>query len=121
MTFVATVVWALVLLFDTLGQLSFKAAAIQAGEIDGLARWAAMARHHWLWLGLLSYVAEILSWLAFLSLVPLSVAVLLGSLNIICVMVGGRIFFGEKLTRRRLLSVSLVALGVVLVGWGGGS
>ncbi|HEY9791238.1 MAG TPA: EamA family transporter [Candidatus Obscuribacterales bacterium] len=120
MSFVATLVWISTLFFDTVGQLAFKAAAVHAGQTDGLQRWLAMARNHWLWVGLLSYVAEILSWLAFLSLVPLSVAVLLGSLNIICVMIGGRIFFQEKLTKRRLLAVTLVALGVVLVGWGGG-
>jgi drug/metabolite transporter (DMT)-like permease len=120
MSFVATLVWISTLFFDTIGQLAFKAAALHAGEADGLQRWLAMARNRWLWIGLVSYVAEILSWLAFLSLVPLGMAVLLGSLNIICVMVGGRIFFQEKLTRRRLLAVTLVALGVVLVGWGGG-
>ena len=117
---IATLVWISTLFFDTVGQLAFKAAALHAGNLDGWQRWRSMAGNLWLWIGLVSYVAEILSWLGFMSLVPLGVAVLLGSLNIICVMVGGRIFFGEKLSKRRLLAVSLVALGVVLVGWGGG-
>jgi drug/metabolite transporter (DMT)-like permease len=34
-------------------------------------------------------------------------------------MVGGRIFFGEQITRSRMLAVSLIAVGVLLVGGGG--
>lgn len=119
MTPLATIVYVLVLLSDTAGQLSFKAAAVHGGQLDGLQRWGLMARNHWIWIGLLAYCVMIASWLSFLSLVPLSVAILLGSLNIICVMVGGRIFFKERITRTRTLAVTLVALGVILVGWSG--
>lgn len=119
MTLVATTVWMLNLLTDTIGQLAFKAAAVHGGDEDGLKRWFVMMKNKWLWIGLVAYVFEILLWLAFLSLVPLSVAVLLGSFNIFCVMLGGRIWFDEKITKRRALSVTLVALGVVLVGWAG--
>ena len=75
-----------------------------------------MAKHMWIWIGLLAYVAEILLWIAFLSLVPLSLGVLLGSLNIFCVLVGGRVFFGEKITKRRATAVTLIVIGVTLVG-----
>ena len=112
----AFLVWMLNLLSDTVGQLAFKAAAVHGGDESGVQRWLAMARNHWIWLGLVAYVAEVTLWLAFLSLAPLSLAVLLGSLNIMCVMVGGRIFFKEQITKRRMLAVSLIALGVVFVG-----
>ncbi len=61
---------------------------------------------------------EFLLGVAFLSLVPLSLAVLVGSVDILAVSIGGRLFFGEALTPRRTFSTILITLGVALVGWG---
>lgn len=111
--------WLAVLVFDTAGQLAFKAAAHHArGAGAGLAHWRAMARRPWLWLGIVAFVAEFLAWLGFLSLVPLAEGVLLSTLNMATVMLGGRLLFGERLTRRRLAGVALIAAGVILVGIG---
>jgi drug/metabolite transporter (DMT)-like permease len=111
------VLWVLNVVLDTGGQLAFKAAANATG--DGLARWLHMARRPWLWLGIGSYVIEFLIWIAFLSLLPLSEAILLGSINIVAVMVAGRLLFGEKLTRLRVAGILLVTLGVAIVGVAG--
>ncbi|PZP46005.1 MAG: hypothetical protein DI601_07965 [Azospirillum brasilense] len=108
--------WILNILLDTGGQLAFKAAARTGG--DGMARWRAMAARPWLWFGLGCYVAEFVVWLAFLSLVPLSDGVLLGSVNIIAIMIAGRFLFGEALTRLRVAGILLVAFGVAVVGIG---
>lgn len=102
--------------FDTVGQLAFKAAAVGAPEAEG--RWRGLLGSPYLWLGLGCYVGEFLAWIAFLSLVPLSEGVLLGSINIVAVMIAGRLLFAEKLTRLRLCGILLVAAGVALVGVG---
>lgn len=114
----ATVVtlWLLNVLLDTFGQLSFKAAAAAPGLGEGMARWRAMARRPWIWIGVGCYVAEFLVWLAFLSLVPLSEGVLLGSINIVAVMVAGRFLFNEKFSPLRTVGILLVAAGVAVVG-----
>ncbi|THD11106.1 EamA family transporter [Metallibacterium scheffleri] len=117
MTLVTFIAWLTVMVFDTGGQLAFKAAANRGGG-DGMAHWRAMAGEPWLWLGLLSFIAEFVAWLAFLSLVPLAEGVLLATLNMVTIMLGGRWLFGEKLTPRRLLGVGLIAAGVILVGVG---
>ena len=111
--------WLLNIVLDTGGQLAFKAAAGDRAAGDGLARWKHMASRPWLWLGIGSYVVEFLVWIAFLSLLPLSEGVLLGSINIVAIMVAGRFLFGEKLTRLRVAGILLVTLGVVIVGVGG--
>jgi drug/metabolite transporter (DMT)-like permease len=111
--------WLLNIVLDTGGQLAFKAAAGDEAAGDGLARWKHMASRPWLWLGVASYVIEFLVWIAFLSLIPLSEGVLLGSINIVAIMVAGRFLFGEKLTRLRVAGILLVTLGVVIVGVGG--
>lgn len=116
----ATVVtlWLLNILLDTFGQLSFKAAAAEPHPHEGLARWKAMARRPWIWCGLGCYIAEFLVWLAFLSLVPLSEGVLLGSINIVAVMIAGRILFNEKFSPLRTAGILLIAAGVAVVGLG---
>jgi len=50
--------------------------------------------------------------------VPLGQGVMAGSITIVGVMVGGRTLFGERITSPRLSAVSLITVGVALVGWG---
>jgi drug/metabolite transporter (DMT)-like permease len=111
--------WLLNVTLDTVGQLSFKAAASDPQAGDGLARWRYMASRPWIWVGLISYVAEFLVWIAFLSLIDLSEGVLLGSINIVVVMIAGRILFREKLTPLRVTGILLVTVGVAIVGIAG--
>lgn len=110
--------WIANLLLDTGGQLAFKAAAGDERAGDGLARWKYMLARPWIWTGIGCYVAEFLVWIAFLSLVPLSEGVLLGSINIVAIMVAGRFLFKEKLTPLRVTGILLVAVGVAVVGFG---
>ena len=118
MSSLAIICWLVNVCVDTAGHLSFKAAAVVADEIHGLARWRAMLRDKWIWIGILCFVFEFVVWVAFLSLVPLSTGVLLASVNLIAIMVGGRIFFAEKLTPKRIAAAVLITAGVALVGIG---
>jgi drug/metabolite transporter (DMT)-like permease len=110
--------WLLNIVLDTGGQLAFKAAAGDKAAGDGLARWKHMAGRPWLWLGIGSYVVEFLVWIAVVAVTPLSEGVLLGSINIVAIMLAGRFLFGEKLTRLRVAGIVLVTLGVAIVGLG---
>jgi drug/metabolite transporter (DMT)-like permease len=119
MTALVATLWMLNVLLDTGGQLAFKAAAGDPDAGDGLARWRHMLARPWIWLGVGCYVFEFLAWIAFLSLVPLSSGVLLGSINIVAIMLAGRWLFGEAITRLRLAGILLVSLGVAIVGSSG--
>lgn len=116
MTLYILLIWMTNLFFDTVGQLSFKAAAIRNSGNTGLAHWQDMFSRPWIWLGIFSYVMEFVAWVAFLSLVQLSVGVMLASFNMVVIMVGGRVFFKEKLTLWRLLGLAFITLGVIFVG-----
>jgi drug/metabolite transporter (DMT)-like permease len=118
LTYFATLVWLGNLLCDTTGQLAFKAASERAGDLDGVRRWRAMLSSPALWLGIGAFVIEPLLWLWFLSLMPLAEAVMLGSVNIVGVMIGGHLLFGEELNHRRLTAIVLISVGVAMVGWG---
>lgn len=111
-------VWLLTITLDTIGQLAFKAVAIDPRAGTGLARWRHLARRPPLWLGVSCYVFEFLAWTAFLSLVPLGRGVLLGSINIVVVMLGGRLLFRERLNALHLAGIALVSIGVAAVGFG---
>jgi len=111
--------WLANVLLDTGGQLAFKKAASDDRAGDGLGRWKYMLRRPWIWAGMACYVFEFVVWVAFLSLVPLSQGVLLGSINIVAVMVAGRFLFRERLSPLRVTGILLVAAGVAIVGAGG--
>ena len=108
--------WALNIVVDSAGQLAFKAAAMEPGEAAGMARWRHMLLRPWIWAGIACYVVEFVLWLAFLSLVPLAQGVLLGMLSIVTVMLGGRFWFHEHFTRLRVIGISLIVVGVAIVG-----
>ena len=112
------VLWALNVFVDTGGQLAFKRAALRTREASdaGLARWKVHAREPWIWAGVACFVAEFVLWLAFLSVVPLARGVLLGSINIVVIVLAGRLWFRESLGPWRLLGIALIVLGVALVG-----
>ena len=110
--------WVLNTVLDSGGQLAFKAAAIEPGQADGLERWRHMLGRPWLWVGIVCFVGEFVVWLAFLSLISLAEGVLLGMFSIVVVMIGGRMWFYEHFTRLRLIGISLIAIGVCIVGLG---
>ena len=112
----ALTLWFINVVVDCAGQLAFKAAAQQSARYSGLKSWHHMLGRPWIWLGFLCYTVEFLVWLAFLSLVPLSVGMMLGSINVVVIMLAGRWCFKEKITPWRLLGMLLIALGVMIVG-----
>ncbi|QHD09658.1 EamA family transporter [Pseudomonas sp. R76] len=111
------ILWMLNVIVDTSGQLAFKTAASASAEHDGMAHWKHMLKRPWIWLGVICYVFEFVLWLAFLTLVPLSVGVMLGSINIVVIMIAGRFLFKESLSKWRLIGIMLIACGVTVVGF----
>jgi drug/metabolite transporter (DMT)-like permease len=111
----STALWLLNLALDTAGQVAFKQAARHAPALDG-SGWSRVARQPWTMLGVGCYGVEFVTWLAFLSRVPLSLAVLLSSINVVTVTLAGRVVFGERGGTLRSTGVLLVAVGVALTG-----
>lgn len=110
--------WFANMVVDTGGQLAFKAAAVQGQDESWLGHWAHLLRCPWLWLGIAFYIAEFFIWMAFLSQVELSVGIMLGSINIVAIMLAGRMLFNERLTPWRVLGILLITCGVAVVGLG---
>lgn len=118
MNALALLLWMMNMTVDTAGQLSFKAAASQGVDLSPLQHWKHMARRPWLWVGIACYCCEFFVWLAFLSQVSLSSGIMLGSINIVVIMLAGRMLFKERLTPWRVAGILLITLGVAVVGLG---
>ena len=113
----AVVFWILNVVLDTTGHLAFKATAITEHESEW-RRWKKMLVSPYMWLGIFCFLLEFVAWLALLSLVPLSLAMLIGSINVVAVMLAGKLLFHERLDRMRIAGMWLITLGVTLAGGG---
>lgn len=118
MTLTAWLLLMAVLVLDTVSHLLLKSASIRAdGRGETQTEFLlALASDSRFWLAIACFVALLVSWVGFISLVPLSQGVMAGSITIVGVMIGGRIAFGEAITPPRLLAVGLISLGVLIVG-----
>src|SRR5438552_12376577 len=101
---VAVVLWIANVILNAAGHLAFKAVAVTDDETE-LQRWRTMIADPWLWAGVVCFCVEFAVWLALLSLIPLSQAMLIGSINIVVVMLAGRFFFRERLDGLRIAAM----------------
>ena len=115
MTSLAVFFWILNVVLDTVGHLAFKAVATVDHDTE-LERWKKMLSLPTMWLGITCFVFEFVAWLALLSLIPLSLALIIGTINIVAVMLAGKILFGERLDRMRVAGMSFITVGVALAG-----
>jgi drug/metabolite transporter (DMT)-like permease len=107
--------WIANIAIDTTGHLALKSAAITDDDL-GMQRWRTMLSSPMLWMGIGCFCIEFVVWFALLSLIPLSQAMLIGSINIVVVMLAGRVFFGERLDGMRIAGMTFIATGVALAG-----
>ena len=102
----AIVVWVANVLADTAGRVAFKFAAPRPRKFHSPVLWGGVA----------CFGVELVLWLLLLRLIPLSQAILIGSMNIVTVAVAGRLVFGERLDAKRVTGIALIAVGVALAG-----
>jgi drug/metabolite transporter (DMT)-like permease len=115
LTSLAVFFWILNVVLDTTGHLAFKAVATVDHDTE-FGRWKKMLSLPVMWLGMACFVLEFVAWLALLSLIPLSLALIIGTINIVAVMLAGKILFGERLDRMRVAGISFITIGVALAG-----
>ena len=113
----ATSLLVIFLLGTTAGQMLFKAASLRVARAERSGLWPRLALEPRVWIGIAIYAFALLVWLALVSLLPLWQAVMVANLDILLVMVGGRVIFGEQITLPRFVALSLITVGAALVGW----
>jgi multidrug transporter EmrE-like cation transporter len=117
LTSIAILIWVLNVTLDTIGHVALKFAAVAGQEsASELNRWKSMLGSIPLWIGIICFCLEFVVWLAFLSVLSLSQGVLLGAINMVSIVIAGRLIFKERLDPMRIFGISLIAIGVILVG-----
>lgn len=108
--------------FAIAGQITLKAAMERVGRI-GTAQISApvetiarVAKEPLLWTGLTLFAVSALFWLVVLSHVPLSVAYPVVGLSYVLIVLFARIVLHEHVPTLRWIGVSVVALGIAIVG-----
>lgn len=105
----AFAVWLANVVADTAGRVAFKFAAPRRRKLLSPVLWA----------GVVCFGLELVLWLLLLRLIPLSQAMLVGSMNIVTVAVAGRLIFRERFDATRATGIALIAIGVALAGGAG--
>lgn len=119
MTLAIFALTALTVLLDVVGQLAFKLGLDALPELAGGFNLPGFCRQllhaPLLWAGIGTYVVEFVTWLAVLSMAPLSLVFPAAALSYCGVVLGGRLVLKEHISPRRWLGTMLITAGVMLV------
>jgi multidrug transporter EmrE-like cation transporter len=108
-------IWALLLAFDVIIQVTMKIAGDQLGAIPFGLGWAAAALSSpMLWLSLVGYIATFVLWLAILHASPLSAAFPVTALVYVLVPLAGWLYLGEDFTLGQAAGIALIIAGVMV-------
>jgi len=104
-------------LLDTCGEILLKKGAIASPTAHGWLSVIGLTplASAWTWIGIISYVLSLVSWLHVLRSVPLSVAFPLINVVHVFVPVGASIFLHEHVSGKRWLGICLIVLGVFAI------
>ena len=96
------------------GQILFKRAAIQVGQVESASWLFEVLRQPALWAALVLYGAATLLWVKVLATIPLSRAYPFVALAFVFVPVAGYVFFHESIGLRQAAGIALIVVGVIV-------
>ena len=106
--------FAVLVLFDTLTQISFKLATMHAGEFSLQLSWLQRVLLSFpIYGAILGYLGSFVTWMTLLKHAPIGPAFAASHLEIISVLLISFVFFGEHLNSTQILGAASIVLGVV--------
>ena len=107
-------------LLNTLAQLFLKKGMIKIGYfeisfVNILPIATLVISNYFIWLGFLCYSISIVIYLIVLSRVDVSYAYPFLSLGFALTAIYGKVFFGENLTMLRIVGITIIILGVIIL------
>lgn len=102
-------------LCDTAGELLLKKGANASHSVAGVASVVGVTpmASLWTWLGIISYVTSLVSWLYVLRFVPISIAFPLINAVHVFVPLGSLIFLHERVSLWRWVGIGLILCGLL--------
>lgn len=106
----------LLLLFDTIGQTSFKSTAIAAQPLEASVEWLIrIFTNPWVYLAISGYIGAFFTWMILLKKAPIGPAFAASHLEVITVMIPSIWLFNEQITPLRLVGAALIVAGIVFL------
>lgn len=107
------------MVFDTLAQISFKAAAIHASPLTMDADWLSRVfSHPWIYGAFLGYAGAFFTWMMLLKHAPIGPAFAASHLEIISVTLLSVWLFDDSLTLTKMVGGLLILAGILLLAKG---
>lgn len=108
----------ILVLFDTLVQLSFKYAGDHAFPPE--ANWAWIVRvfgHPWIYVAVIGYVGNFFTWMTLLKHAPIGPAFAVTHLEVVSVMLFSVWLFHEPLTIARIVGAVTIVAGIICLAF----
>lgn len=110
--------FALLLLFDTIGQSSFKLTAIHAQPLEASVQWIIRVfTQPWIYIAILGYIGAFFTWMALLKKAPVGPAFAASHLEVVTVMLVSAFLFHEDITLIRILGAVFIVAGIVFLAF----
>lgn len=106
------------MLFDTLGQISFKLSATAAEPLE--ANWAWILRifgNPWVYVAILGYIGAFFTWMTLLRRAPVGPAFAASHLEVVTVMIASVLLFGERISPSHLIGAVLIVCGIICLAF----
>jgi drug/metabolite transporter (DMT)-like permease len=108
----------LLMLFDSIGAISFKYAGDHALPVEANMVWLLrIFTHPWVYGAVVGYIGAFFTWMTLLKHAPIGPAFAASHLEVVSVMLLSVWLFNEHLTIGRLLGALAILLGIVCLGF----
>ena len=109
--------WLLLLVFETISQVSLKKAGLSVGAFDfSPDDFRRAITTPWLWSAIGCYIGAFLSWITILRKSTLSSAFATSAIVFVAVMVSSWVIFGEKVGVLQILGSCVILIGILMLG-----
>lgn len=110
--------FALLLLFDTIGQSSFKLTAIHAQPLQANIEWIARVfTKPWVYIAILGYIGAFFTWMTLLKKAPVGPAFAASHLEVVTVMLVSAFLFHEHITVIRIIGAIFIVAGIIFLAF----
>ncbi|PIT50921.1 DMT family transporter [Snodgrassella communis] len=108
--------FALLLLFDTLGQSSFKLTAIHAQPLEASLEWIIRVfTQPWVYIAIAGYIGAFFTWMMLLKKAPVGPAFAASHLEVVTVMLVSAFLFHEHITATRIMGAVFIVAGIIFL------
>ena len=113
------VLWALLIGFESAGQIATKVAGDHLADMNFGGQWLlAVAASPWIWLAIACYIGAFFVWMLILRRSSLSLAFPLSSLVFVVVLLGSWLGLGEQISLLHWVGVAVIIGGIALLAEG---